>query len=1114
MPYMKSLNGYEVFDETARAIAESAFRPGADSTALATNADLSTLAEGDYAAATAAIAASLLNAPTTVPFRLIVTKMPEVNGSAAHFYYATSADNKVYTSYRVGSSSSLDWREVSNTELSDNVSALEETVYGGTAATTIEGDYDVTTGKYITATGTQTNNGNSGASGFIPVLPGETVTIEGVRLDGIRKLCGYSASNESSFVAPVLAENLEATESTVTIVIPDNVNYIRTTTDKATTSVHVTRVSPARKESKIKYVAKMMARMGSGKTVHFSFDDTWQPLYTLQSTNPASIWDVTEFAALKQIHEETGACFTMNLFNTSTSQSSYDISRVPSTWTSEFTATKDWLKFAFHGDNENSDYATLTTAADDYAKFVTAVKRFTGSEECIDRVTRLGFFGGTKEQITAMKNAECGITGLLCADSAGRTSYDLDSESESFVSRYGWLYSAEDDIVFIKSFTRLDSATSAALIDEIKAGFGVNDKYVEVFAHTVSSAVQTKIREICAWADAHGYQYGYFGLAKDADNDWLQKLKASTFRMGATPTQIENNTNLKTLNIGDYFCPSASSARTIIESPVAGSYRLLVTLRSGLPSASRYVNLIAWGNDGVIYTSTNDLNGEMDPEKAAYQPLVWTSTGRFADLQSTVNDLSAQVDALAKTVAGKTQTDFDTVRKNVNRGWGRAFYPVGSELSCWKAFGATAAAGAMNTGVTGATVDFEVWLTAVDKIDPAPRVFKYTGSKWQLNGTDATLADCGIELHYVYVDPSTGNVVENPTNTEGLIKRYDTPAAGDTITVTMDCVELVWRVVAHDHHQTADNAEHTMTLEMKYTFDALLQWDGIEAFYVVEGSAMPAGTYTFTVPETVSQWAAGDYSFTTTQSHPVGAQLRINHSYSSALTDSAVDIFDGGFRDFTVAEECVITAGAGGTPLGTMGTELNEERRTSTGSNNYAQSNIRQWLNSTGASGHTLTAQTKYDRPASFESNGGAVYAGFLHGIDNGFAKALATAVVPCMANNVFEINSLDGTVFTPRSTYTVHDKVFLLSMKEIYGTETYNEGALLEYYDGLTNTERIKYQSNGIVRSTYMRSCLYAEANRVRYTGYSTGNASQQQPYNNAGISPAVVIGGAGSAE
>lgn len=1091
MPYMKSLNGYEVFDETARAIAESAFRPGADSTALATNADLSTLAEGDYAAATAAIAASLLNAPTTVPFRLIVTKMPEVNGSAARFYYVTSADNKVYTSYRVGSSSSLDWREVSNTELSDNVSALEETVYGGTAATTIEGDYDVTTGKYITATGTQTNNSNSGASDFIPVLPGETVTIEGVRLDGVRKLCGYSASNESSFVSPVLAENLEVTESTVTIVIPDNVNYIRTTTDKATTSVHVTRVSPARKESKIKYVAEMMARMGSGKTVHFSFDDTWQPLYTLQSTNPASIWDVTEFAALKQIHEETGACFTMNLFNTSTSQSSYDISRVPSTWTSEFTAAKDWLKFAFHGENENADYSTLTTAADDYAKFVTAVKRFTGSEECIDRVTRLGFFGGTKEQITAMKNAECGITGLLCADSAGRTSYDLDSESESFVSRYGWLYSAEDDIVFIKSFTRLDSAMSAALIDEIKAGFGVNDKYVEVFAHTLSDNIKTRIRQICAWADAHGYQYGYFGLAKDADNDWLQKLRSAAFLPAAPGTEIEEG-DLRTLKIGQYFCNGAGNAKKIHGSPLSGSYRLLIAQRS----AEKYINLTAWGNDGNIYTATYDSSVTRIPEDDNYKwpEISWASTGRFTELAQRVDGLSAQVDALAATVAGKIQTDFDTVRKNVNRGWGRAFYPVGSELSCWKAFDATAAAGAMNTGVTGATVDFEVWLTAVDKIDPAPRVFKYTGSKWQLNGTNATLADYGIT--------ATG-----------------TPAADDTITVTMDCVELVWRVVAHDHHQTADNAEHTMTLEMKYIYGTAnaataIQFDWSEAFYTVEGSAMPAGTYTFTVPETMSNWTTGDYSFTTTQSHPVGAQLCISYTYTTTMTSAKVQIFDGGFRDNTAAEECSITAGASGTALGTMGSELNSAHRVSVGSNNYAQSNIRQWLNSTDASGHTLTAQTKYDRPAPFESNGGVTYAGFLHGIDKVFANALATAVVPCVTNNIFETNSLDGTVFTPNLTYTLYDKVFLLSMKEIYGeATTYTDGELLDYYNGLTDTEKIKYDSMSNARTCCLRSAYHNDPRRIRLM-YITGAQNSGNALSTAYNCPAVVIGGAGSAE
>ena len=557
------------------------------------------------------------------------------------------------------------------------------------------------------------------------------------------------------------------------------------------------------------------------------------------------------------------------------------------------------------------------------------------------------------------------------------------------------------------------------------------------------------------------------------------------FAAGGAGTALVSGQDLKTLQPGGYYCGSASMARQLVDAPLNGSFRLLVTPRT---NTTNYVNLTAWGNDGLIYTAVNNLNNP--PES-----LQWTSTGRFAELTQLVDGLSAQVDALAATVAGKTQTDFDTVRKNVNRGWGRAFYPVGSELSCWKAFGATAAAGAMNTGVTGATVDFEVWLTAVDKIDPAPRVFKYTGSKWQLNGTDATLADWGIT--------ATG-----------------TPAAGDTITVTMDCVELVWRVVAHDHHQTTDNAEHTMTLEMKYAFGtSTVQkrtgFDAKEAFYTVEGEAQPAGTYTFRLNETYAQWAEGDYSFTTTQSHPVGAQLCISSTHNTALTSLRVHIYNS-YRESAISEYCNITAGASGTALGAFGAELNELSRISVGSGNYAQSNIRQWLNSSAAQGQVLTQQTKYDRPAAWETEDDAAYAGFLHGMDKAFVNALGTAIVPCIANAQFEINSLDGTVFTPNTEYNVEDKVFLLSRPEVYGTNeisSMNDGELLEYYNGAANTDLIPYDAFGTVRPAYIRTPRRAIAGGIRYI-MASGELGSSSPFTAYSIFPAVVIGGAGSAE
>ena len=175
------------------------------------------------------------------------------------------------------------------------------------------------------------------------------------------------------------------------------------------------------------------------------------------------------------------------------------------------------------------------------------------------------------------------------------------------------------------------------------------------------------------------------------------------------------------------------------------------------------------------------------------------------------------------------------------------------------------------------------------------------------------------------------------------------------------------------------------------------------------------------------------------------------------------------------------------------------------GSNNYAQSAVRQWLNSAAAAGGVWAPTNKFDRAPSWATT----YNGFMHGLPADFLAVVEPAVIPCRTNSIFECASLDGTEFTVNQVYELKDKFFLLSRPEIYGSwdsATYKDGELLDYYEGLTNAERKKFDNGGSVRYAWLRSPYPSDANdaRVVDTGGSLGYSGA---YGSYGVAPACII-------
>ena len=329
---------------------------------------------------------------------------------------------------------------------------------------------------------------------------------------------------------------------------------------------------------------------------------------------------------------------------------------------------------------------------------------------------------------------------------------------------------------------------------------------------------------------------------------------------------------------------------------------------------------------------------------------------------------------------------------------------------------------------------------------------------------------------------------------------------------------ITWVVRGHDHHTAANGKlEHTMTLETKYVYGnsagsyLSLVFDAYEALYYA-AEELPAGTYNFIWNYDTSAVVSGTYQFTLTKPVPAGGQIVLGtNSNSTAITSCKIATYATVAGTAAIESGIVVTAGDGGANLGTINNystdneNLNCAQRVVFGSNNYAQSAARQWLNSGAAAGGVWTPTNKFDRAPSWATT----KAGFMSGLPAEFLAVVQPAAIPCRTNSVFEVNSLDGTEYTVNKVYELRDKFFLLSRPEIYGdwdSATYKDGERLEYYEGLTNTERKKYDAAGSARHCWLRSPDPGSASHERRVG-TGGSLYSGHAIIATGVAPACII-------
>ena len=157
---------------------------------------------------------------------------------------------------------------------------------------------------------------------------------------------------------------------------------------------------------------------------------------------------------------------------------------------------------------------------------------------------------------------------------------------------------------------------------------------------------------------------------------------------------------------------------------------------------------------------------------------------------------------------------------------------------------------------------------------------------------------------------------------------------------------------------------------------------------------------------------------------------------------------------------------------------MNSIQRVCFGNGNYAQSNIRQYLTSDKAAGSVYTSQHKFDRPPSWA----ATVPGFLTKLPQDFLDIVCPIDIKTDTNNVFE------TGYEKSSSYTLHDKFWLPSRYQIFGTKEQAELGETQwnYYKGATDVDRIMRNAGISPVSQWLRAPGVGSANLPRLVNTS----------------------------
>ena len=460
---------------------------------------------------------------------------------------------------------------------------------------------------------------------------------------------------------------------------------------------------------------------------------------------------------------------------------------------------------------------------------------------------------------------------------------------------------------------------------------------------------------------------------------------------------------------------------------------------------------------------------------------------------SKADRVAAALEMMAVAAAGGVDGDLsiDGQALLIKNGIGAKALPVGTQEVIYKETGISATH--TGTGITVISVNEEVFLFAEYESGNKAYEFTYDGAGWKdQNGNAVEMSAYGITI--------TG-----------------TPDANDAIVIHETASAIESSVLDHDYDTPVDAAiKHTMTIGMNNCFENR-QFDAPEALIATPDGLTNARYYVVSDHGAYNNSTTEDGNFGFTPTVTPNLVRYVRHSqigmYRSSYTGKT-EVLSGKFitydANFTELEECATDEGTTGTLLGTVtaetptykvGDNVNYTRRNQYGSNDWATSNMRQYLNSVG------TGWWRQQTPFDFPPSGVATLKGFLTGIDPSLRVHMQKV------KKTYAKHAVDGG-----GLGVVEDKVFLLGMTETnfgknnsqdessYGLDNAIKTVPYAYYKDATNADMIKLLS-GSPRTWWLRGSYPSGCNLVRSV-YTDGSLSNYHARDADGLVAACVIG------
>lgn len=460
----------------------------------------------------------------------------------------------------------------------------------------------------------------------------------------------------------------------------------------------------------------------------------------------------------------------------------------------------------------------------------------------------------------------------------------------------------------------------------------------------------------------------------------------------------------------------------------------------------------------------------------------------YGNLNKDCKEISAKVDAVSSKVYGDAPKTWKDVQNIVRSGAAAQYFDVGDQFVVEKLSAVTASIGT-STGISAATVNADGFVAGCGEVKAGEYTFAYDGKSWRGDdGKTIKIADYGISV--------TG-----------------TPKAGDHIVVTETSTSLAFDVIGIDHDTPADaNLTHSMTLQLHDLWQDYLVYDASEAIWYIDAETYPdglvAGTYYFTLPAGYDATYGGGstFNFTLANAIPVGGQICFGWGYQKQAADCKITTY-ASVGATTAIETVSVAAGQAGAAMPalhatTVTGNTNCVHRMRYGSNNWAESAMRQWLNTDAAANSWWEAKTVFDRPAN------ASKAGFLNKLDPAFLDVVGTVT-----------KKTQLSISDEYGMHVAEERFFLLSRPEVFaGVERSADGADGEPYEFYgagysdytspntgADTNRIKYR-NGTAYYWWLRTPGSGNGYHVRIV-LTTGTLNNNFASNSHGVAPACVI-------